>query len=541
LVFGRDDGEINLEQLKYDQYRLKQLYLQHGYLDAKIKSVFSKIDFDTHTANVQYDIVEGKQYKLKDTKILFDNNATSIDIKSLYPKFKLKKGDVFNITKLKKDQNLIKTFVSNKGYAYAKVNFDLKQNKQKGLASIIYHITLGNKVYIHDVIISGNTRTLDRVIRRNVYLAPKDLYSLTDFQDSIHKLKRTGFFESVQIEKKQISKDQMDLIVKIKEARTGNLIVGGGYGSYDGWMINAQINDKNILGSGLNLGFSYEKSSKKKNYNISLANPAIYDSIYSGSINVHRNESLITSIDDNGKDQTTLEKGFGVGIGRAIGRNTRVGMNYAYNNVDVTYDINSTDNSFYTTSSITPYINFNNTDDYFIPRHGILTGGSIKYAGLGGDAKYSLGSFYFKYFYSLEDLTDYDIIARCKTKIRMINDLGDVPDDTTFYLGGATSVRGYSSYAIKPIDSDHPFYKTTTSSVELSFPLLPSAKMRWAIFYDYGTIGQDSFTQIKKAGRGAVISWYSPIGPLQFIFSRAINPNSNDHTSNFEFSLGTKF
>ncbi len=537
--FGQNNGEISFEQLKYDSHRIKDLYLQNGYLDAKVTAAYSKVDFNTNTAEIEYTISEGVQYKVNDTIIYLNDEILKVE--DIYPELKLEKNDVFNITHLRKDQEYIKTQVANKGYAFTQVNFDIKPNKKNRTLDIVYNVIPGDKVYINDVVISGNSRTLDRVIRRNIYLAPNDLYNLTDFKDSKNALRRTGFFETINIQQKRISSDKMNLIVKVTEAPTGNLILGGGYGSYDGWMINASVNDKNIFGSGLNLGFSFENSSKTTSYKISLVNPAINDSKYNGSINIHKNDYLVTNDDNTTGDKTTQEEGFGFGLGRSLNRHTRVGVNYSYDISDVSYEQNTTLNSNFTTSSITPYISFNNTDDYFIPRSGITTGVSYKYSGFGEDAEYALSSLYFKYYYSLEDLTNYDIILRYKNNIKLITDNGNIPDDTTFYLGGPSSVRGYSSYAFQPNDTNSPFKKYFTNTIELSFPLIPSAKMRWALFYDYGMIGEDKFNQIEKAGNGIVIAWYSPVGPLQFIFSRAVNPDADDRTSNFEFSLGTKF
>jgi outer membrane protein insertion porin family len=537
--FGRNDGEMSLEQLEYDSPRIRDLYLQKGYLDAKVTKGFSKIDFSTNTATIEYTIIEGNQYTVNNTIIYVDPSILNVD--TLYPKMMLEKDDIFNISHLRKDQEYIQTQVADKGYAYVDVKFDIKPNKENKTVDLVYNVIQGDKVYINDVIISGNSRTLDRVIRRDVYLAPKDLYSLTDFKDSKNALKRTGFFEKVDIKQQRISSDRMNLLVEVTEAATGNLIVGGGYGSYDGWLVNMSISDKNILGSGLNLGLEYEHSTKKDNYTLSLSNPAINDGKYSGSVNIHKNESIITDTTDG--DKTTNENGFGIGMGRALNRHTRIGTNYEYNQVDVKYEIVTAENTNtnFLTSSITPFINFNNTDDYFIPRSGITSGTSLKYAGVGGEAKYILSSTYFKYFYSLQKLTDMDIILRYKNSLKFIEDQGNIPDDTTFYLGGPSSVRGYSSYAIQPTDSEHPLLKYFTNTIELSFPLIPSAKMRWSLFYDYGMIGESSFTETKKSGNGVVISWYSPVGPLQFIFARAINPEVDDETSNFEFSLGTKF
>ncbi|MGB3750315.1 MAG: outer membrane protein assembly factor BamA [Arcobacteraceae bacterium] len=543
--FGRNDGEMNFEQLEYDSPRIRDLYLQNGYLDAKVTAAFSKIDFNTNTASLEYTIIEGEQYTVNDTIIYVDQEI--LDPDTIYPELMLEKEDIFNIAQLRKDQEYIKTQVADKGYAYATVNFDIKPNKENNTVDLVYNVIPGDKVYINDVIISGNSRTLDRVIRRDIFLAPKDLYSLTDFKDSENALKRTGFFDLVNIQQQRISSDKMNLLVEVREAATGNLVVGGGYGSYDGWLLNMSVSDKNILGSGLNLGLSYEHSSMQNNYTLSLSNPAIRDSIYNGSVSIYKNESEITSSGDQG-DKTTNQEGFSLGVGRSINRYTRVGVTYSYDDEDVSYE-NPDDIEYYdekyTTSAITPYINFNNTDDYYVPRSGITAGTSLKYAGIGGDTEYLLSSTYFKYFYSLENLTDMDIIFRYKNSLKLIEDIGDTPRSMTFYLGGPSSVRGYSSYAFDPDDSRYSdkerFGKYFTNTVELSFPLVPSAKMRWALFYDYGMVGENSFTELKKAGTGALISWFSPVGPLQFIFSKAVSPEEGDDTSSFEFSLGTRF
>lgn len=542
--YGRSDGEMNFEQLEYDKMRIKDIYLQNGFLDVKVSSAFTKIDFDTNTAYLEYTINEGKQYKINSTLIYIDENLSKPE--DIYPTLKLQKNDIFNVAKLRKDQEYIKTLVANKGYAFAQIKYDIIPNKDKHTVDVVYNVLQGDKVYINDVIISGNTRTLDRVIRRNIYLAPKDLFNLTDFKDSINKLKRTSYFDNVSIEKERISSDKINILVKVTEAATGTLTLGGGYGSYDGWMLNASVSDKNIFGSGLNLGFSVEHSNKRNDLDLSLSNPAIRDSIYNGSINIYSKKSLIKSTDTNSStgDETTRTIGSSIGVGRGIGRYTRVGSIYAIDNVDIEYQKDKTANSSYKTISMTPYINFNNTDDYYIPRNGFMVGTSYKMNGiygLGGDAKYSLSSSYFKYFYSLENLIDKDWILRYKTKVKIMEDRGEIPSNTSFYLGGVSSVRGYSSYAFQPKDTEHPYKRSWLNTIELSFPLIESAKMRWALFYDYGTIGENDFGTIKKSGKGAVISWYSPVGPIQFIFSRAIAPEKGDNTSNFEFSLGSRF
>ncbi|MGE4384197.1 MAG: outer membrane protein assembly factor BamA, partial [Arcobacter sp.] len=217
--FGQNDGEVKIDQLKYDARRINDLYYEKGYLDAQVKEPFLDIDFASDQAKLDFFIFEGEKYTTNDIKIYLDSSI--VDPATIYPELKLIVGNTFNIKKLRADQDYIKTQVANQGYAFTEVKFDLKKNEAERKVDVIYNVIPGKKVYINDVKISGNNRTLDRVIRRNVFLAPGDLYNLTDFKDSTNKLKRSRFFEDVQIEEKRVSDTKMDIVVKVTEAPTG--------------------------------------------------------------------------------------------------------------------------------------------------------------------------------------------------------------------------------------------------------------------------------------------------------------------------------
>jgi len=536
---GMNDGEMSYEQLEFDSARIKDLYLQHGYLDANVSAAFSKIDFNTHNADVEYTITEGEQYHVNEILIYIDESIIKQD--EIYPDLKLEKGDVFNIVHLRADQEKIKTKVADEGYAFAEVKFDVQPDKKTKKVNLVYNVVSGDKVFINDVIITGNNRTLDRVIRRDVYLAPGDMFSLTDFKDSRSKLKRTGYFDEVTINQKRVSSSKVDIIVDVVEAPTGNLMIGGGHGSYEGWMINGSISDKNILGSGLDLQFAVDYSKVSTDLTLALTNPAIKDSKYSGTFKIYSDTTELNNYSDTDGDKNVDEKGILFGVGRGIGKNTRVGLNYEISDSDIDYSINTSLNESFITSAFTAYINFNNTDDYFLPRSGIIASTSYKYAGVGGDAKYGLSNSQFKFFYGLEDLIDYDIIFRYKAQLKILMDNGYIPKNTTFYLGGPKSLRGYESYAFKPENEISPLKNMFSNAIELSLPLLPQAKMRWGLFYDYGMIGEDDFNKYKRSGAGVFISWVSPVGPIQFIFAEALDDEPGDNTSSFEFSLGGKF
>ena len=548
--FGQNDGEVKIDQLKYDSKRINELYYEKGYLDAQVKEPFLDIDFASNQAKLDFFISEGEKYITNGVKIYLDSSI--VDPETIYPELKLIVGNTFNIKKLRQDQEYIRTQVADKGYAFVDVKFDLIKDEKNQKVDVVYNVIPGKKVYINDVKISGNTKTLDRVIRRDVYLAPGDLYNLTDFKDSTNKLKRSRFFENVIIEEKRVSDEKLDIVVKVTEAATGSLMLGGGYGSYDKLMVNGSINEANMFGSGLGVGLSADLSSRTNRFELSLKNPAINDSDYNGEVEVHSTES---EINRDKYDSTIETKGFSVAIGKQLFRDFYAGARYRLDFVSENYDYHPNfvynpalgskyESQDYTSSSITPYINFDNTDDFYFPREGVKAGTSLEYAGIGGDSKYLKSSSYAKYFYSLEDLAELDWVLRLKTQVRILVDNGQINQGDSLYLGGAKTLRGYKSYAFPSNESGYktePYKNLWANSAEMSFPLIPSAKMRWGLFYDYGMIGQDSFTDVKRSGTGALLEWISPMGPLQLIFSKALGAEPGDDTSSFEFSLGSSF
>nr|WP_207190518.1 outer membrane protein assembly factor BamA [Aliarcobacter lanthieri] len=550
--FGQNDGEVKIDQLKYDARRINDLYFEKGFLDAEVKEPFLDIDFASNQAKLDFFIQEGEKYTTNDITIFLDSSI--VDPDTIYEDLKLKKDRTFNIKKLRDDQDYIKTLVADKGYAFAEVRFDLKKNEENHLVDVVFNVIPGKQVYINDVKISGNTRTLDRVVRRDVYLAPGDLYNLTDIKDATNKLKRSRFFDNVQFEEKRISEDKMDIIVKVTEAPTGSLMLGGGYGSYDKFMVNGSISDANIFGSGLALGLSADLSKRSSRFELSLKNPAINDSDYNGEVEVHTTDNEIRR---SKYDSDIKTKGFSVGLGKEVIRNTYVGAKYSLDFIDEKYDYAQAtlddikkrgklpfENQDYVNSSITPYVNYDNTNDYYFPTEGFRANISAEYAGIGGDSKYIKPSASLRYFYSLEDLTELDWVLRLKTQARMLIDNGQINQGDSLYLGGPRTLRGYKSYAFPNNETGErtdPYKKMWANSAEISFPLVPSAKMRWGAFYDYGMIGQDSFSDIKRSGTGLLLEWISPMGPLQLIFAKPIGKKPGDETSSFEFSFGASF
>ena len=544
--WGRNDGKMMLDQLQYDPMRIRDVYMQHGYMDAKVDAPFTRIDFDNYTAQMSYQISEGEVYTTK--SITLNQQEHVIDDAALRKIIELEKDKPFNIKTFRDDSERIKTKIADLGYAYVRVLPDLRKNKEEGTVDVIYRIIPGEKVWIRNVVISGNNRTLDRIIRRELYLGPGDLYSLTDLKDSRNALGRTGYFDSNTIEEKRVDDQSMDLVVKVKEAPTGNIQLGGGYGSYGGFMLSVGVNDRNIFGSGINVGVKAEKSQRSNNYSFNIANPRLNDSDFSGNFSIFYS-------DFEYNDYTTHSDGVTLGTGHRFSRYISGFMSYTYSNVDyrdANLSLYTEDQQrffeSYAKSALSVGMSFDNTDDYYVAREGWAISESLERAGLGGEANYVKSRTQLSKYNGLDEWLGFDLIFRYKARYNLVRDTGYLPLAERFYMGGLGSVRGYESYSM-------PYYRNEASgenvrvggkqtfshNVEFSFPLAPKAKMRLTTFLDWGWIGTSSLSEFSRGGYGMQLEWFSPMGPLQLVFANPINPEDDDRISHFEFTIGQRF
>jgi len=581
IPFFFHNGEAKVDQLEYDAYRVKENYMEHGYLDAQVSKPLMRVDYSDYTADIDYDIKEGPQYHIG--KVSISQNIPGLNTKELASELDLHAGRVFNINKMRKDMKMLKNRAGDLGYAYAKITPNMHKEPKKGIVDIQYIITPGQKVTIGDVLISGNDTTKDRVIRRYIYLAPGDLYNATDLKESKNALQRTGFFEKVDIQSQRVSADKINLLVKVKETQTGTISAGGGYGSYEGLMVNASISDRNLFGSGINSTLGFEFSKVSQNYNLSFVNPRVWDSLYSLGLSFYKKKY------DYNYDQTdgyTVDQlGGALNVGREFWRHfyASVGVGYVDNKSEYSESyleslINPLyyDDQYRKTSGFAS-LRFDNTDDYLLPREGFIASVNLEYADMNGDVSEinkergytSFDTFtkvngHFGAFYGMEDLIDYDLIFRFKARYTKIFSLDDeyIPIAERLFMGGVGSVRGYNSYSLSPdvLGDRIGGTERESASFEANIPLSEAAKMRLSFFYDIGRISTDPVRNssggyvdfndpsisvfgdsLVRSSTGAVIEWQSPFGAINLIFAYPINPNDHDDTATFEFSMGNQF
>lgn len=538
-MWGRNDGKLKVGDLRFDPSKIRDVYMKNGYLDAKVSLPFLRTYFDGYFADISYIVEEGKIYTIKSVGVKLKEPVVKVE--ELEEGMKLEAGDIFNVEKLRADVKRIEDTVADLGYAYVKVYPDVKQDRQNYTADITLLVEPGNKIYINDIRISGNSRTIDRVVRREMYLSEGGLYSRTDLTDSKNALKRTGFFEDVLIEEKKVAKDKIDLIVKVKEASTGSISGGIGFGSYDGFLLSAGVSDRNVFGSGITLETEIDYSEKTLEGGASFINPRLFDSQYSLAGRAYKSSHDFYDYDEE-------KSGFTLTLGRKFRRYVQGSVTYQLETSELANMSDSLDPDLYRggeilKSAITPVVTFDNTDDYYLPRSGFAAKAGVEYAGIGGDQKYVSNFYNFAYYYGLLDQTDYDLILRYKARFKIGWDNGYFPLNEKYYMGGAKSVRGYKGGSLSPKNSSGDLTggdMMFANSIEASIPLIESAGMRINFFLDYGMIGEDDF-DIKRLGTGTGLEWFSPFGPLQVIFALPLNKEEGDKVSNFEFSMGRRF
>ncbi|WP_309499206.1 outer membrane protein assembly factor BamA [Sulfurovum sp.] len=572
----RNNGEAAVDQLEYDAYRVKDAYMRHGYLDAYVSQPLMRVDFGSYNAEVDYKVDEGIQYRVGTIGIT--HKVAGLNTEELKGELLLKEGKIFNIKRMRKDIALLEEKVGNFGYAFVKVAPEMHKNPEQKIINLQYVVEPGEVVTINDVIISGNDTTKDRVIRRYVYLAPGDTFNARDLKDSKSALGRTGFFESIDIQSERISANKINLLVKVKETSTGTISAGGGYGSYEGLMVNASISDRNIFGSGINTTLGFEISQISTNYNLSFVNPKIWDSMYSMGVSFYKRDYEYL-------DYTQDQLGGTATVGREFLRHFHgsVGVGYvdnqsAINDSTATSTSNTNFTNFlyndqYQKSSGFATISYDNTDDFYMPREGMIAVANFEYAQLDGTydinktagtigeyANFTKTNLKVGFFQGVEDWIDYDLILRLKGRATYISrgsEDGKLPTAEKLFMGGIGSVRGYNPYSLAPYYVDAFGQRrliggteTASGSVEASIPLSEAAKMRLAFFYDYGYIGSDiptyegvalNETDLTRSSTGVVLEWQSAFGPINLVFAYPIDEQEGDNTATFEFSMGSKF
>ena len=554
--FMSGSGSYKQEIFDRDMMIINASYLNEGYLQAKIDRPEIYVSPDKKSIYLTIRVEEGEQFEVGNIDftgdILFSRDE-------LFEAISIDEQKTFAYEVMQKDLGNLQLKYGDLGYAFANVIPRVRLRESERKADITFEIEKGEKVYFGKIQITGNSRTRDKVIRRELEIKEGELYNETKKRDSLAAVKRLGFFDDVSF-RTSTPKDQprlLDIQIVVKERNTGSIQLGAGYSSYYGFILNGSLSESNLFGRGQRLSLNVQHSSKKDDISVSFTEPHIFDTDWSFGVDAFHKFSELTDA------YQELRRGGGVRVGHPLAKYLYGYLSYKYEDTHMELndngdsDLYRTDTANGITSSMTASLEYDRRDDRLSPKNGVFGSLSFQYAGFGGDNQFTrtyLNSRYYKNIF-------WDVVWRNNFTLGMIEPLGDreVPFNELYLLGGPNTIRGFSFFSIGPrkfssVRGEYRPYGGTKQMVynlEFEFPLIQEVNIKGVVFYDIGNAQDDFDLGVLRQGAGFGFRWISPIGPLRFEWGFPIDRASimNEKVSTrigvppvaFEFSIGTPF
>jgi outer membrane protein insertion porin family len=409
------------------------------------------------------------------------------------------------------------------------------------LVNINFKINKGKPVYFEEILIGGNSKTRDKVIRRELLVYEQELHSGLKLKKSMRNLHRLDYFENIKVDTlKGSSDDKMVLKIDVTEKPTGTFSFGAGYSSVEKVFGMASISQRNLFGLGQVLALKTQLGSVSNKYTLSFTEPWLFDIPLSAGFDLYSWEYDYDTFD---KDS----KGGGVRFGYPVHEFTRIYMTYALDVADIrNIEIDAPDTikemaGNNVSSSITTAVKYDSRDKVFNPTEGAEHTVSIQYAGLGGDIGFTKYILETGWFIPLFKGTVGSVHA--KTGYVSQNSGQKLPSYERFNLGGISSLRGFDWEDLSPKNIGG--NKFVQFNFEFLFPLIKEVGVMGVLFFDTGDVyDNDESVNLGnlRESVGGGIRWYSPMGPMRIEYGYILDPVKNESKGGkWEFTVGTVF
>lgn len=542
LSFVTGTGIYQREQIFADLQRIKELYQNKGYLHAGVSEPEIILSPDKRKLSIKISVSEGEQYRIG--KLTFAGNKV-FPVYVLYRNLTISSGQIFNRSALRSDIDRLLDLYMDEGYARVDIDPMIDVNTRDRLANITFSVNEGEIFRIGRIDISGNTKTRDKVIRREMRLNEEDIFNRTLLKRSNQRINNLNYFETVVISPSPRSQENLiDLNVNVKEKLTGMLSLGGGYSSVDKFMVMGEISQGNLFGKGLYLKLKADLSARRTNYSLSLRDPWFMDKPLSASIGIFNETYQYPDYDKKATGGT-------IGLGKEFSE--YVGGNITYNieSVELT-DISDTASSLIKdqegrklTSSISPSIWKDTRDNYLDPSSGYRHALYTTVAGLGGDNFFVKGLVDSVWYFPFKWKTTFSVRGRLGYATGFAGK--ELPLYERFYVGGISTIRGLGFGEGGPRNAEGEKIggnREMILNTEYVFPLIDDIKLKGVVFFDYGrAFDKDekfSISELRETA-GLGVRWISPFGPLRLEWGYNLDPRDDENTSKLEFSIGGFF
>jgi outer membrane protein insertion porin family len=548
LFWFTDSGVLKRDILEQDIARIASFYQHHGYIEATVSE--PQIKQEGEWLYITIEISEGNRYKVGTIELTGDIIGDKQDLLQL---IKIKDEEYLSRDVLRNDILRINDYYAENGYAFAEATPTVNTKKEEKVVDIVIDINKEDLVYINRITIKGNTRTRDKVIRRELLIREKGIFDSKALRQSHERLMRLDYFEDVSITPEPTpDKTKMDLVVDVKEKPTGAFSIGAGYSSVDSLMFMGEISQNNFLGRGQRLALSGNISGTSARYNLGFTEPHFYDSQLLMGFDLYNWEREYDLY-------TRDSSGFAVRFGYPVWELWNASVSYGYDDTKLSdVDVANVAPSIIQSLDInlTSYVTFNLSRDtrnsLYTTTKGSYHAVSAKYAGgfLGGDSQFTKVDGFTSWYFPAFFFDDTAIHIKFSAGQIWENETDKLPDYEKFYLGGINTIRGFQTRSVAVKETDPAtgiVYEIGGNimwftNVEYHFPIVKQGGLRGIIFYDAGNVYESEwdFTNIKKSV-GAGLRWLSPMGPMRLEWGYVIDPLPDEDTSNWEFSMGGNF
>ena len=515
------------DRIAFDQELLRRFYLEQGYAEFKVESAISELTPDRENFFVTFTLFEGERYKFG--QISFDNQLKDLDIDTLKSITGDQEGEWYDADWVDRATLKMTERAADLQYGFVEIQPKLELDRENKEVDLTYVINESPRIFVERIDISGNIRTLDKVIRREMLLVEGDPYNLSKMKQSEQSIRDLGFFKDVTVETKRGSRPDLAVVdIDVEEQSTGELSIGAGFSTLDGPLADFRVRERNFLGKGQNLLFATTISGDSQEFDISFTEPYFRERDLAVGFDLfHLTRDLQ---DESSFDQQ--REGGSVRASYPVAQDLRHSVRYRLENNNIE-DVDADASRFIIeqegerlTSEISHNLTLDKRNSTRTPTEGYLLSLSNAFAGLGGDASYLStrvrGVRHFPFY-------DNNVVFTLLSEAGYIFGVGDedIFINERFFIGGQT-LRGFDQAGIGPrdINTDDALggNRFIRGTAEVSFPLgLPEELgVKGILFTDAGTLGQidDSGTDIAdeeslRLSSGFGISWQSPLGPIK--------------------------
>ncbi|MBV9361449.1 MAG: outer membrane protein assembly factor BamA, partial [Betaproteobacteria bacterium] len=550
LTWYTKNDRYSREKLSADLENLRAFYQNRGYLDFAIESTQVSITPDRKDIYITVNFTEGEKYTVSRVELSGQLVAPRAELEKLV---QLKAGDVFSREKLTATTKAISDRLGNDGYAFANANAIPEVDKDKRTVSFTIVVDPGRRVYVRRIDVTGNQKTRDEVVRREMRQLEGSFYDASKIQLSRRRIDRTQYFNEVNVETQPVegNPDQVDVVYTVKERPTGALLFGLGFSSVEKLSLSASLTQSNVFGTGKFLSFNVSHGTVNQVYSLSYVNPYYTVDGVSQGFDIYRRKTDASNLAVGA--YTTEAVGGGIKFGYPVSEVSRIDLGISGENTRLTV---------FDTSPIA-YLNFasqfgneyryaagtlgwvrDTRDSLITTRAGLVMRASTEIAQ--GDLEYARLGYQQQWYYPLTRTLTFLVGG----ELGMAGGLSGkpLPFFKNYFAGGPGSVRGYRSFSLGPQDDFGNVLggnRKATVNSEILFPMPgaandPTLRLSW--FVDGGNvfIGGFQFNEMRYS-TGLSFFWTSPFGPLRLSYAQPLNDRPTDHIQKLQFTFGTGF